>query len=66
MPAITGLTFVLGWPFEWPGIVSLFVALLPSVRMSVYHLRVRPGLKLGDIWWGMAQPMVLQTMELTL
>jgi TRAP-type mannitol/chloroaromatic compound transport system permease large subunit len=89
------LIFLLGWPFEWPAIVFVFVPLLqptimalhfdplwfaaliavnlqtaflsPPVAMSAYYLKaVAPDWKLTDIYWGMAQFMVLQVIGLLL
>ena len=87
------LIFLLGWPFEWPAIVFVFVPLLqpaimalhfdplwfaalvavnlqtaflsPPVAMSAYYLKaVAPQWKLKDIYWGMAEFMVLQVIGL--
>ena len=87
------LIFLLGWPFEWPAIVLVFVPLLqpaiialkfdqlwfatliavnlqtaflsPPVAMAAYYLKgVAPDWKLTDIYWGMAQFMVLQVIGL--
>ena len=87
------LIFLLGWPFEWPAIVFVFVPLLqpaivalgfdqlwfatliavnlqtaflsPPVAMAAYYLKaVAPNWKLTDIYWGMAQFMVLQVIGL--
>jgi tripartite ATP-independent transporter DctM subunit len=87
------LIFVLGWPFEWPAIVLVFVPLLqpaiialkfdqlwfatliavnlqtaflsPPVAMAAYYLKaVAPDWKLTDIYWGMAEFMVLQVIGL--
>ena len=89
------LIFLLGWPFEWPAIVFVFVPLLqpaiialgfdqlwfatliavnlqtaflsPPVAMAAYYLKaVAPGWKLTDIYWGMAEFMVLQVIGLLL
>jgi tripartite ATP-independent transporter DctM subunit len=89
------LIFVLGWPFEWPAIVLVFVPLLqpaiialkfdqlwfatliavnlqtaflsPPVAMAAYYLKaVAPDWKLTDIYWGMAEFMVLQMIGLLL
>ena len=83
------LIFLLGWPFEWPAIVLVFVPLLqpaiialkfdqlwfatlvavnlqtaflsPPVAMAAYYLKaVAPDWELTDIYWGMAEFMVLQ------
>jgi len=87
------LIFLLGWPFEWPAIIFVFVPLLqpaimalhfdplwfaaliavnlqtaflsPPVAMSAYYLKaVAPDWKLTDIYWGMAEFMVLQLIGL--
>ena len=87
------LIFLLGWPFEWPAIVLVFVPLLqpailalkfdplwfatliavnlqtaflsPPVAMAAYYLKgVAPTWKLGDIYRGMAEFMVLQVIGL--
>ncbi|MBI2158970.1 MAG: TRAP transporter large permease subunit, partial [Candidatus Rokubacteria bacterium] len=87
------LIFLLGWPFEWPAIVFVFVPLLqpaiialgfdqlwfatliavnlqtaflsPPVAMAAYYLKaVAPDWKLTDIYWGMAEFMVLQVIGL--
>jgi len=87
------LIFLLGWPFEWPAIVFVFVPLLqpaiialgfdqlwfatliavnlqtaflsPPVAMAAYYLKaVAPDWKLTDIYWGMAEFMVLQIVGL--
>ena len=87
------LVFLLGWPFEWPAIIFVFVPLLqpaitalhfdplwfaaliavnlqtaflsPPVAMSAYYLKaVAPDWKLTDIYWGMAEFMVLQLIGL--
>ena len=87
------LIFLLGWPFEWPAIVLVFVPLLqpaiialkfdqlwfatliavnlqtaflsPPVAMAAYYLKgVAPDWKLTDIYWGMAEFMVLQVIGL--
>ena len=92
---VMGLIFLLGWPFEWPAIVLVFVPLLqpviealkidmlwfatliainlqtaylsPPVAMAAYYLKgVVPEWKLSDIYWGMAQFMVLQVIGLIL
>jgi tripartite ATP-independent transporter DctM subunit len=89
------LIFLLGWPFEWPAIVLVFVPLLqpamialkfdqlwfatliavnlqtaflsPPVAMAAYYLKgVAPDWKLTDIYWGMAEFMVLQVIGLGL
>jgi tripartite ATP-independent transporter DctM subunit len=89
------LIFLLGWPFEWPAIVLVFVPLLqpaiialkfdqlwfatliavnlqtaflsPPVAMAAYYLKaVAPEWKLTDIYWGMAEFMVLQVLGLLL
>jgi tripartite ATP-independent transporter DctM subunit len=87
------LIFLLGWPFEWPAIVLVFVPLMqpaiialkfdqlwfatliavnlqtaflsPPVAMAAYYLKaVAPDWKLTDIYWGMAEFMVLQVIGL--
>ena len=87
------LIFVLGWPFEWPAIILVFVPLVqpavmalkfdplwfatlvavnlqtaflsPPVAMSAYYLKaVAPDWDLRDIYWGMAEFMVLQLIGL--
>jgi tripartite ATP-independent transporter DctM subunit len=87
------LIFLLGWPFEWPAIIFVFVPLLqpaiialgfdqlwfaaliavnlqtaflsPPVAMAAYYLKaVAPDWKLTDIYWGMAEFMVLQLIGL--
>jgi tripartite ATP-independent transporter DctM subunit len=87
--------FLLGWPFEWPAIVLVFVPLMqpaiialkfdqlwfatliavnlqtaflsPPVAMAAYYLKsVAPQWKLTDIYWGMAEFMVLQVVGLGL
>jgi tripartite ATP-independent transporter DctM subunit len=89
------LIFILGWPFEWPAIVLVFVPLLqpaiialkfdqlwfatliavnlqtaflsPPVAMAAYYLKgVAPNWSLTDIYWGMAEFMVLQVIGLFL
>jgi tripartite ATP-independent transporter DctM subunit len=89
------LIFLLGWPFEWPAIVLVFVPLMqpaiialkfdqlwfatliavnlqtaflsPPVAMAAYYLKaVAPDWKLTDIYWGMAEFMVLQVIGLML
>jgi tripartite ATP-independent transporter DctM subunit len=89
------LIFLLGWPFEWPAIVLVFVPLMqpamialkfdqlwfatliavnlqtaflsPPVAMAAYYLKgVAPDWKLTDIYWGMAEFMVLQVVGLGL
>jgi len=89
------IVFLLGWPFEWPAIVVVFVPMLlpviealkvdmlwfvtllainlqtaylsPPVAMAAYYLKaVAPNWKLSDIYWGMAQFMVLQVIGLVL
>jgi len=89
------LIFLLGWPFEWPAIILVFVPLLqpavmalkfdplwfatlvavnlqtaflsPPVAMSAYYLKaVAPDWDLSDIYWGMAEFMVLQLVGLAL
>jgi tripartite ATP-independent transporter DctM subunit len=87
--------FLLGWPFEWPAIIFVFVPLLqptiialgldqlwfatliavnlqtaflsPPVAMAAYYLKaVAPDWTLKDIYWGMAEFMVLQMVGLLL
>ena len=89
------LIFIMGWPFEWPAIVLVFVPLMqpammalkfdqlwfatliavnlqtaflsPPVAMAAYYLKaVAPDWKLTDIYWGMAEFMVLQLIGLGL
>ena len=89
------LIFLLGWPFEWPAIILVFVPLLqpaiiamqfdqlwfatliavnlqtaflsPPVAMAAYYLKgVAPDWELRDIYWGMAEFMVLQVIGLLL
>jgi tripartite ATP-independent transporter DctM subunit len=89
------LIFLLGWPFEWPAIILVFVPLLqpaiialkfdqlwfatliavnlqtaflsPPVAMAAYYLKgVAPDWELRDIYWGMAEFMVLQMIGLLL
>jgi tripartite ATP-independent transporter DctM subunit len=89
------LIFILGWPFEWPAIVLVFVPLLqpaiislkfdqlwfatliavnlqtaflsPPVAMAAYYLKaVAPDWKLTDIYWGMAEFMMLQVVGLAI
>jgi len=89
------LIFLLGWPFEWPAIILVFVPLLqpaiiamqfdqlwfatliavnlqtaflsPPVAMAAYYLKgVAPEWELRDIYWGMAEFMVLQMVGLLL
>jgi TRAP-type mannitol/chloroaromatic compound transport system permease large subunit len=89
------LIFLLGWPFEWPAIILVFVPLLqpaiialhfdqlwfatliavnlqtaflsPPVAMAAYYLKaVAPDWELRDIYWGMAEFMVLQLFGLLL
>jgi tripartite ATP-independent transporter DctM subunit len=92
---VMGLIFLLGWPFEWPAIILVFVPILqpaivalkfdvlwfatlvavnlqtaflsPPVAMSAYYLKaVAPDWDLTDIYWGMAEFMVLQLFGLAL
>ena len=85
------LIFLLGWPFEWPAIVLIFLPVLapvaaglgydmiyfgtvtavvlqtaflsPPVAMSAYYLKqVVKEWKIGDIYKGMYQFMVLQVL----
>jgi tripartite ATP-independent transporter DctM subunit len=89
------LIFILGWPFEWPAIVLVFVPLLqpaiialkfdqlwfatliavnlqtaflsPPVAMAAYYLKaVAPDWTLTDIYWGMAEFMMLQVVGLAI
>ena len=93
MLVVMFLIFLMGWPFEWPAIVLVFVPLLqpaiialkfdqlwfatliavnlqtaflsPPVAMAAYYRKaVAPHWKLTDIYWGMAEFMVLQVMGL--
>ncbi len=93
MLVVMFLIFLMGWPFEWPAIVLVFVPLLqpaiialkfdqlwfatliavnlqtaflsPPVAMAAYYLKaVAPDWKLTDIYWGMAEFMVLQVIGL--
>jgi tripartite ATP-independent transporter DctM subunit len=95
MLVIMALVFLLGWPFEWPTIVFVFVPLLqpaimtlnfdplwfatliavnlqtaflsPPVATAAYYLKaVAQDWKLTDIYWGMAEFMVLQVIGLLL
>ena len=95
MLVIMVLIFLLGWPFEWPTIIFVFVPLLqpaimalnfdplwfatliavnlqtaflsPPVATAAYYLKaVAPDWKLTDIYWGMAEFMVLQVIGLLL
>ncbi|MGQ0607027.1 MAG: TRAP transporter large permease [Chloroflexota bacterium] len=95
MLVVMFLIFLMGWPFEWPAIVLVFVPLMqpaiialeidqlwfatliavnlqtaflsPPVAMAAYYLKgVAPDWKLTDIYWGMAQFMMLQVMGLAL
>jgi tripartite ATP-independent transporter DctM subunit len=92
---VMGLIFLLGWPFEWPVIVLVFVPLLqpaiialnldqlwfatliavnlqtaflsPPVAMAAYYLKaVAPDWELTDIYWGMAEFMMIQVVGLLL
>jgi len=92
---VMAAVFLLGWPFEWPAIVLVFVPLLqptiitlgvdqlwfatliavnlqtaflsPPVAMAAYYLKaVAPDWTLRDIYWGMAEFMVLQVVGLLL
>jgi TRAP-type mannitol/chloroaromatic compound transport system permease large subunit len=87
--------FLLGWPFEWPAIIFVFVPLLqptvialgpdplwfatliavnlqtaflsPPVAMAAYYLKaVAPDWTRRDIYWGMAEFMVLRMVGLLL
>jgi tripartite ATP-independent transporter DctM subunit len=95
MLVVMVLIFLLGWPFEWPTIIFVFVPLLqptimslkfdplwfatliavnlqttflsPPVATAAYYLKaVAPDWKLADIYWGMAEFMVLQMIGLLL
>lgn len=95
MLVVMFFVFLLGWPFEWPLIIFVFVPLLqptimalnfdplwfailiamnlqtaflsPPVAMAAYYLKgVAPEWKLTDIYWGMAEFMVLQLAGLLL
>jgi tripartite ATP-independent transporter DctM subunit len=96
---ILALVFVLGWPFEWPAIILVFLPIFlpvvanldfgmskfdtmlwfgalvavnlqtaflsPPVAMSAYYLRnVMPEWKLGLIYKGMGEFMVIQILAL--
>ena len=89
------LIFLLGWPFEWPAVILVFLPILypviaalkydpvwfgaliavnlqtaflsPPVAMSAYYLRqVVPQWRLGTIYRGMADFMVIQVIALVL
>jgi tripartite ATP-independent transporter DctM subunit len=91
MALVFVLIFLLGWPFEWPAIVLIFLPMLapvaaglgydmvyfgtvtavvlqtaflsPPVAMSAYYLKqVVKEWKIGDIYKGMYQFMVLQVL----
>ena len=92
---LMALIFLLGWPFEWPAIILVFLPIFypvvqalkfdplwfgaliavnlqtaflsPPVAMSAYYLRqVVPQWKLGTIYRGMADFMVIQVIALLL
>jgi TRAP-type mannitol/chloroaromatic compound transport system permease large subunit len=55
------LIFLLGWPFEWPAIVLIFLPMLAPVAMSAYYLKqVVKDWSLATIYRGMYQFMVIQ------
>jgi tripartite ATP-independent transporter DctM subunit len=95
MLVVMFVIFLMGWPFEWPAIVLVFVPLMqpaiialkfdqlwfatliavnlqtaflsPPVAMAAYYLKaVAPDWKLTEIYWGMAEFMVLQLIGLAL
>ena len=92
---LMALIFLLGWPFEWPAIILVFLPIFypvvqalkfdplwfgaliavnlqtaflsPPVAMSAYYLKqVVPQWKLGTIYRGMADFMVIQVIALLL
>lgn len=100
---IMALVFLLGWPFEWPAIILVFLPIFypvvkelkfemfpeqldmliwfgaliavnlqtafisPPVAMSAYYLKqVVPSWRLGAIYRGMAEFMILQVIALAL
>jgi tripartite ATP-independent transporter DctM subunit len=52
MTLLLGLIFLLGWPFEWPAIVLIFLPLLAPVAK---------GLGYDMVWFGCITAVVLQT-----
>jgi tripartite ATP-independent transporter DctM subunit len=52
MTMLLGLIFLLGWPFEWPAIVLIFLPLLAPVAK---------GLGYDMVWFGCIVAVVLQT-----
>ena len=52
MSLLLGLIFLLGWPFEWPAIVLIFLPLLAPVAK---------GLGYDMVWFGCIVAVVLQT-----
>jgi tripartite ATP-independent transporter DctM subunit len=52
MTLLLGLIFLLGWPFEWPAIVLIFLPLLAPVAR---------GLGYDMVWFGCIVAVVLQT-----
>jgi tripartite ATP-independent transporter DctM subunit len=52
MTLLLGLIFLLGWPFEWPAIVLIFLPLLAPVAK---------GLGYDMVWFGCVVAVVLQT-----
>jgi tripartite ATP-independent transporter DctM subunit len=52
MSLLLGLIFLLGWPFEWPAIVLIFLPLLAPVAK---------GLNYDMVWFGCIVAVVLQT-----
>jgi tripartite ATP-independent transporter DctM subunit len=52
MMLLLGLIFLLGWPFEWPAIVLIFLPLLAPVAK---------GLGYDMVWFGCVVAIVLQT-----
>lgn len=52
MSMVLGLIFLLGWPFEWPAIVLIFLPMLAPVAK---------GLGYDMVWFGCIVAVVLQT-----
>jgi tripartite ATP-independent transporter DctM subunit len=52
MSLLLGLIFLLGWPFEWPAIVLIFLPMLAPVAV---------GLGYDMVWFGTITAVVLQT-----
>jgi TRAP-type mannitol/chloroaromatic compound transport system permease large subunit len=52
MAFVLGLVFLLGWPFEWPAIVLVFLPMLAPVAAKLGY---------DMIWFGTAVAVVLQT-----